>query len=227
MDVETWCRAMDANPACGVTMAAFADWLQEQGDDRWEGIAVLAEHGKTGLVPAFVPYTYTGATPGSGWWTPAYVGCRESPGGDENPPHAVIDAEWYERSLSRRDGCKSQHRSLAAARVSLAGQWAAAGPFVRRRWLANTGRAPRRRPPDVAKSRRWLQNYADRMDLSLPELLLAADRYQEDGEHLVQYDSEEWRNMWDGYGGDAFWSHWATVTGKPIRQSGNMFSCSC
>jgi len=45
---QDWIAAMEAEPACVRTMAAFSDWLQERGDPRWEPLAWLAERGKVG-----------------------------------------------------------------------------------------------------------------------------------------------------------------------------------
>jgi len=62
MDEETWIAAMRADPSRLDTMAAFSDWLQEQGDPRWKPLAWLVEHGKTGH--------FEGATGDeSGYWT--------------------------------------------------------------------------------------------------------------------------------------------------------------
>jgi uncharacterized protein (TIGR02996 family) len=45
MNEDAWIAAMRSNPHCLVTMGAFADWLQEQDDPRWEAMAVLVDTG--------------------------------------------------------------------------------------------------------------------------------------------------------------------------------------
>jgi hypothetical protein len=49
MEEADWVAAMTANPNCTVTMSAFADFLQERGDPRWEPLAWLAENGQVGV----------------------------------------------------------------------------------------------------------------------------------------------------------------------------------
>jgi uncharacterized protein (TIGR02996 family) len=48
MNEEAWIAAMRANPHCLQTMGAFADWLQERDDPRWEPLMLLYNNGKVG-----------------------------------------------------------------------------------------------------------------------------------------------------------------------------------
>ena len=79
-------------------------------------------------------------------------------------------------------------------------------------------------------SRRWIENFADRVGLTYDELMRAADdwiRSQENGswgEYLNRGP------LLDGeYVPDEFWPHYQKVTGKQIAHEyrGNFFTCSC
>jgi uncharacterized protein (TIGR02996 family) len=48
MDESTWVAAMRDKPQCLLTLGAFADWLQEQNDPRWEAAAFLYENREVG-----------------------------------------------------------------------------------------------------------------------------------------------------------------------------------
>lgn len=242
MDLETWMAAMDANPACAVTMAAFSDWLQEQGDPKWVPIQFLARHGKVGKPPwethpgshySSWHWAYAG-TAGSGEYSPKY------------PPEAVVDPEWANRALLRWSP-PEECRTLAAHRLLLAVAWEAADGPTRRRWQWNTARTGADwadvDPPDVQASRRWLEEFAASVPRESSDYYADDDRPVTLGEP-VQYalllaraaefqSGGDWAGWsegprFDGFGnGDDFWSHYAVVTGGEVKKAGSFFGCSC
>lgn len=74
----------------------------------------------------------------------------------------------------------------------------------------------------------WLRDFADRVDRTYDELMVAAKAWLDDEEYIVEYGSETWRGvMWDHQ--DEFWDHYEAVTGQKVHNAsrGNFFSCSC
>lgn len=109
MDEETWLAAMAANPHCLATMAGFADWLQEMGDPRWEGLAVLVDGGKVG------------------GWLGYYRGYSLG-----HADHSRICPGWY--NASGIDDLDDNYAEVVPNRMALLAAWAAASEGTRDEW---------------------------------------------------------------------------------------------
>lgn len=246
-DEEILIRAMDAEPADIRPMAALADLLLEKGDARGEGLAVLAQHGKVGL-PTDGKYPLYTAYHGSFEEFTVGYGKTEQ----VVPLSAIIDPEWHLLSLPKRYRSSTNYTpnqdfdeqmlamtKVAHSRMVLAKVWADADVETRTRMAFHTAPAKENvQPPDVEVSRRWLTEYAAKLNTSyycsyrqeeiesspctFEELMDRAAEYQDDEE----YWSETGR--FDGFNNDdTFWCHYAIVTGKMPIRTGNFFGCSC
>ncbi len=74
------------------------------------------------------------------------------------------------------------------------------------------------------RSKRWIEDHAAKLDMTYNQLMKAADKWVEYGDHTVQYNSESWRDEFDA---DTFWPHYEKVTGKTVQEKNHFFSCSC
>jgi len=102
MDESTWVAAMRANPTCVVVMAAFSDWLQEQGDPRWKPLAWLAANGCVGDTE--IGY------------------CSDRRGASPEEATARVTAAWYEASGIANMGFPDYH-DVIANRMALLSHW--------------------------------------------------------------------------------------------------------
>jgi hypothetical protein len=74
----------------------------------------------------------------------------------------------------------------------------------------------------VEASRNWIESYAAHLGLGYEELMVAAADYQMTGDYLNKGSLLE-----SEYVSEEFWDHYEIVIGKPVKQKGNFFSCSC
>ena len=86
MDEETWIAAMRANPYCIRTMAAFSDWLQERGDERWRPLAWMVDRKCVGEAMGYRSEN----------WREIDVRTRDNTFEYE----AYVPHEWFARSLN-------------------------------------------------------------------------------------------------------------------------------
>jgi hypothetical protein len=76
----------------------------------------------------------------------------------------------------------------------------------------------------VAVSHRWIEDYAESIDLQCGELMQAADDWVGSGEYWCE------GGRFEGMGvSDEFWNHYEIVTGKKVDDNnrGSFFTCSC
>ena len=109
--------AMLRDPCDCVLMGAASDWLQEQGDVRWEALAWLAENGRVG-----VEYGADVL-----WRGRLYFTCDEKSSPDFRPGNVCSD--WWNAAYH-------QFRVTSCFREAFLDAYAAATPTVRAEWLA-------------------------------------------------------------------------------------------
>jgi hypothetical protein len=74
----------------------------------------------------------------------------------------------------------------------------------------------------VARSRRWMTDFAARYGRSMTAMLEAADDYERYGEYLTGGSEMEGE-----YVPQEFWSHYTILTGRVPSRADNFFSCAC
>ncbi len=101
MDEQMWVAAMRANPLCLRTLGAFADWLCENGDPRWEPAMWMFDNDKIGGERGYHNAKYYSFT--------AYT----------------IPESWYNRSIPplRTSGGDTEFFDNIANRMSLLANW--------------------------------------------------------------------------------------------------------
>ena len=72
-------------------------------------------------------------------------------------------------------------------------------------------------------SKKWLEDFAESVDVTYSQLLRSAARWVEDGDYTV-FDFNYHENI-----PDEFWDHYERVTGESVGEShrGSFFTCSC
>lgn len=233
-DEEILVRAMDAEPSDIRPMAALADLLLGQDDARGEGLAVLVQYGKVGR-PARSEICNVGTPWEHERYEYPYVTRTDWEGhGDRGDrvigAECVIDVDWWSTTCKENDGhfWPTPSPSLARFRMLLADSYAVATPDARRRWAFNTG-GETAAEDLIAESKRWLSEYAARIDSAYEVLMGRAAEYQAAGTDWHCGDRSRWLSE-GGFddplmGGNAFWSHYAVVTDAPLKRDGNWFEC--
>lgn len=84
---------------------------------------------------------------------------------------------------------------------------------------------PAAKPVDdpAADSKKWLENFAESVDVTYSQLMRSAERWVDCGDYTVfDYDYHEDIP-------DEFWSHYERVTGTEVAEDdrGSFFTCSC
>lgn len=81
----------------------------------------------------------------------------------------------------------------------------------------------------VEKSKAWIAHAAEVLDMTVNQLMEAARKMVEHGEHTVQYDSQHWRDSWHGaLSLKDFWHHYEIVTETKVPDhEKSFFCCSC
>ncbi len=79
------------------------------------------------------------------------------------------------------------------------------------------------RDPECA-SKRWIEDFAARIDQTYNSVMDAADLYLDSGEHTYD-NTEAYKDHWDEFAD--FWKHYEVVTGKTVKDKDSFFTCSC
>lgn len=95
------------------------------------------------------------------------------------------------------------------------------------------GDAKPSQPADVAASEKWLLDFANSLcddedgPMTPSRLMIAADRWVEYGEFLVERGGQSWQYALEGRERD-FWHHYEVVRGVKVEEpDARFFSCSC
>lgn len=75
-----------------------------------------------------------------------------------------------------------------------------------------------------AKSQKWIEGFAERLDQTYTRLMSAAARWNESGDY-TRDDSETYKDYWDEF--PEFWKHYEIVTGEAVESKEAFFTCSC
>lgn len=74
------------------------------------------------------------------------------------------------------------------------------------------------------ESKRWIENFATKLDQTYSRLMGAADRWREYGDYTYD-NSEIYKSHWDEF--EEFWKHYEIVTGEKVEDKSHFFTCSC
>lgn len=76
----------------------------------------------------------------------------------------------------------------------------------------------------VADSKKWIEDFAARIEQTYNSLMRDAARYLEYGEY-TRDDSESYKDFWEDF--EEFWEHYQVVTGKKVEDKGSFYTCGC
>jgi hypothetical protein len=85
---------------------------------------------------------------------------------------------------------------------------------------------PTAMPDNIVAARKWLEDFAPRVEMTYDELLAAAKDYLRSGEYVTEYGGQGWQDAFYE-NAETFWTHYETVTGEKVEDRGHFFSCSC
>jgi len=76
----------------------------------------------------------------------------------------------------------------------------------------------------IEVSKKWINNFADRIRQHPQKLMDAADNWVENEDYTYD-NSESYKGFWDEF--PEFWKHYEIVTGKKPKEPQSFFTCSC
>lgn len=77
----------------------------------------------------------------------------------------------------------------------------------------------------ITKSKEWIAEFAEMLDITYNELMEAAETYACTGEYHNMGDNEKYSDHYDKM--EEFWDHYEVVTGVKVGVKAPFFTCSC